>query len=158
MKSVRTFLTLLILASTSVLSTPLFSHPSDQQMNVIEWQTNYNNALAQAKQKSLPVVLFFTGSDWCTWCNKIENEALDTPEFAQAADGKFIFVKLDYPMYKKLDGQTTQQNNSLKQKYDIKGYPTVIIIDSNERVLGSTGYVAGGGRNYANHLRSIANQ
>jgi protein disulfide-isomerase len=146
-RNILAFLTLFALSSTSVFA--------EGNSGSVTWTTNYQDAVAQSKQNSQPIVLFFTGSDWCGWCKKLDAEALDTPDFAQATNGKFIFVKVDFPMKSKLDPQTAQQNNMLKQKYEIKGYPTLVIIDGNEKILATTGYEAGGGKKYANHLESI---
>jgi len=123
----------------------------------VQWTTNYDEALQSAKSQNKPIVMLFTGSDWCTYCKKLEREALDTPEFSQAAGSDFVFLKLDYPMRTKLDEKTTKQNQELKTRFDIRGYPTVLIIDANQNKIASTGYKPGGGKRYAEHLKGIAN-
>lgn len=120
----------------------------------IQWQTNYQQALEQAKSSNKPVLLFFTGSDWCTWCHRLEDEVLKTPAFANALGDKMIFVTLDYPKRATADAQLKAQNQALQQKYSIQGYPTVIVIDGNEKVLTRTGYEAGGAENYVNSLKN----
>lgn len=126
-----------------------------QASSSINWMTDYQAALQLSRDSSKPIVLFFTGSDWCGWCNKLEDEALNTREFAEMAKDQFIFVKLDFPQSSPLDPKTKAQNQRLKNQYSIQGYPTIIMIDGNEKVIGSTGYVAGGGRNYAEHLKQL---
>lgn len=122
----------------------------------IVWLTNYEEALDKAKQNSLPLILFFTGSDWCSWCNKLEKEAFDTNEFAQAAGNRFVFLKLDSPLYSPSSPQITAQNKQLQAKYDIRSFPTVIILDSTgQQQIGVTGYRPGGGLQYAEHLRKM---
>lgn len=120
----------------------------------IKWHTNYSAAINEANVTNKPLVLFFTGSDWCTWCVRLEEEVLNTGEFAQAANDKFVFVKLDFPMQHPLDPKTTQQNKDLQRKYGVNSYPTVIVIDSNGRRLGTpTGYQKMSGAEYAQHLQ-----
>lgn len=122
----------------------------------INWQTNYPAALAQAKASSKPLLLFFTGSDWCTWCIKLEDEALNTPEFSDGVGNKFIFVKLDFPLNNTQDPQIKNQNKQLQEKYNVRGYPSIILIDpKQEQQIGSTGYRQGGGRLYAEHLQQL---
>ena len=121
----------------------------------LAWQTNYQSALSQAKSSGKPIVLFFTGSDWCGWCRKLEEEALNTPEFNQLAGDKFIFVLLDFPMNKPTDPKIVEQNKQLQQRYNIKGYPTLIILDKDGQQIGSTGYRAGGAKSFAEHLLKI---
>lgn len=118
----------------------------------LNWQTNYDEAVSQSRGTSKPIVLFFTGSDWCSWCNKLDSEVFDTKDFQDAAGNKFIFVKLDFPRSKRLDARTTAQNKQLQERYNVRGYPTVIVLDSNQKQIGSTGYKQGGGKAYAAHL------
>ncbi len=118
----------------------------------LQWQTDYDQAMSQAKAESKPVLLFFTGSDWCTWCKKLEKEAFNTAEFDREMGNRLIFVELDYPRSSNQDQKLRQQNQKLAQKYGIRGYPTVILLSSDGQLLGRTGYQAGGGQNYANHL------
>lgn len=126
----------------------------NQQLN---WLTNYEEAVNQSKATSKPIILFFTGSDWCGWCNRLEEEAFDTVAFQESAGDKFIFLKLDYPLYKSLDARTTAQNKQLQKKYDIRSYPTLVILDSDQQPIGTTGYKPGGGKTYASHVLKMVN-
>ncbi len=121
----------------------------------INWQTDYSKAVQQAKSESKPILLFFTGSDWCGWCKKLDNEVFKSPDFANRMADKMIFVDLDFPMSSNQSPQVKQQNEQLKNKYHINGFPTVIVLDPNENVLGKTGYKAGGAKAYADHLSNI---
>lgn len=122
------------------------------------WKTDYKEAVAESKQTQKPIILFFTGSDWCTWCKKLEREALDTPEFLNKAGSAYIFVLLDYPRKTTLSKVLTEQNKRLKEKFKISSYPTLILIDGDEKVIGKTGYRKGGGGSYANHLKEMVEQ
>lgn len=144
------YFSFLILALVA-LCAPSFSYAKDE----VKWQTNFNQALEQSQSNHKPIVLFFTGSDWCSWCSKLDHEVFETPEFNQATKDKFIFVKLDFPRKQKLDPALAAQNKQLQDKYHIKGYPSLVVIDSNQKVLGTTGYRAGGGKAYADHLLSF---
>ncbi len=119
----------------------------------IEWMTNYEQAVQRANSESKPLLLFFTGSDWCGWCNKLEQEVLDTGEFFNAVGDKFVFVKLDFPREKSIDPMTKEQNRQLKSQFDIRSYPTIIVYDAKlNQKIGVTGYRPGGSRQYADHL------
>jgi protein disulfide-isomerase len=124
----------------------------------LRWFTNYEEAVGQARATSKPLVLLFTGTDWCTWCKKLEQEALDTPEFAEAAGNRFLFVKLDFPLYSPQDPQLKAQNKQLQQKFDVRSFPTIILFDAQQnQQIGTTGYRPGGGRQYADHLLKMLN-
>jgi protein disulfide-isomerase len=121
----------------------------------LDWTTHYDEALAKSKSTSKPIILFFTGSDWCAWCHKLEQEVLNTAEFKELAGDKFIFVTLDFPLNKPSDPKISEQNKRLQKKYDVKGFPTLVLIDSNEQEIGTAGYRPGGAKAYAEHLKQL---
>jgi protein disulfide-isomerase len=125
------------------------------QPGQIRWYNNYNQAVQDAQKNRTPLLLFFTGSDWCGWCKKMHQEIFSSPEFAQAVGNSFIFVEIDFPMNKQLPPEQAQQNAQLKQKYGVTGYPTVVILDYNQNFVAETGYRPGGGRAYADYLRQL---
>src|SRR5690606_3247028 len=83
---------------------------ASQQYGQIRWYTNYNEAAAAAKNANKPLLLFFTGSDWCGWCKKMHQEVFASADFAQAVGNDFIFVEIDFPMNKPLPPEQQQQN------------------------------------------------
>lgn len=134
---------------------PTLSASVAQATQHIQWETDYQKALALSNERSLPIVLFFTGSDWCGWCKKLEEEVLDTPAFSKLAGDKYIFVMLDFPMRSPIAPELKKQNAALKDRYKIKGYPTLVLIDGKENVLAQTGYQQGGPDNYVAHLSQL---
>jgi protein disulfide-isomerase len=144
---------LLFLFIVALYSVPQLDAAENQ--TGVSWLTSYEQAVGQAKSSSKPILVFFTGSDWCGWCNRLEDEVFNTPEFAQLSKDKFIFVRLDFPLYKALSPQISAQNKQLKSRFDIRSFPTVIILDPQEQQIGTTGYRAGGGRQYSTHLDKI---
>lgn len=124
----------------------------------ILWMSDYDKAVTLAKSSSKPVVLFFTGSDWCSWCAKIEKEVLNTSEFSDAISDKMLFVKIDFPNRTKLDQKIVEQNGNLQKKFMVKSFPTIILIDPEQQLIGMTGYRAGGGKPYAQHLMRMVNE
>ena len=117
------------------------------------WTTDYQGALQESKATGKPIFLFFTGSDWCIWCKRLESEVLNTPEFVKATRNDYIFVMVDLPMEFDLSPSLEEQNDALKAQYGVKSFPTVLMVDGNEKVLLTTGYRSGGGKRYANYLR-----
>ncbi|MDA0767040.1 MAG: thioredoxin family protein [Verrucomicrobia bacterium] len=37
-----------------------------------EWGTDWDAAKAQAKKENKPILINFTGTDWCGWCIRLE--------------------------------------------------------------------------------------
>lgn len=128
---------------------------SSTSPTTIAWLDSYENAVNQSKEASKPIILFFTGSDWCTWCHQLEKEVFNTQDFIKESANRFIFLKLDFPLNHSLPQNITSQNKELQKKYDVRRFPTVVIIDSQQRQIGITGYRPGGGKSYAAHLDKI---
>ncbi len=109
------------------------------------WTTNYNAAVAQAKREHKKILLNFTGSDWCGWCQKLDEEVYSTPQFAKYADANLVLVTLDFPHNTQLGEELQKQNDALEQKYQIHGFPTTELLDENEHtLLEIVGYIEGG--------------
>jgi thioredoxin-related protein len=108
------------------------------------WTTDYKAALEQAKAEDRRVFLFFTGSDWCGWCKRLNREILSTPEFQKFAGEKLVLVELDFPKSKPQAGAVKAQNAKLARQFRIEGYPTVIVLDSTGKKVGELGYQEGG--------------
>jgi thiol-disulfide isomerase/thioredoxin len=119
------------------------------------WGTDYAAALAQARSEGKQVFLLFTGSDWCVWCKRLEGEILSTPEFKEYAAAKLILVKLDFPRHTPQSDQLKAQNTQLAQQNGIRGYPTVVILDSSGKRIGTLGYVKGGPAGFISKLQSF---
>ena len=113
-------------------------------------------ALAKAKAGGKRVMVCFSGSDWCVWCQKLAREVLAQPAFVADAAKDFELVFVDAPENKAvLSARARRENPKLIEKYAIKGFPTVLILDADGRKLGETGYRAGGPAAYAAHLRAL---
>lgn len=124
----------------------------------LQWYTNYEQALSAARSQNKPLVLFFTGSDWCGWCKKIDQEIFQTSDFSNEIGNNFIFVEVDFPMNKQLPANEQSQNGMLKQQFNVTGYPTIIVLDSNGNFIAETGYRPGGGKAYAQYLKQLVQQ
>ncbi|MBL9194102.1 MAG: thioredoxin family protein [Opitutaceae bacterium] len=108
------------------------------------WQTEVQAAQQQAFLEQKQVFLFFTGSDWCSWCKKFDGEILETPAFRAYAAQRLVLVKLDFPRTFKLPERQVVQNRALARKHRVDGYPTVVVLNPDGKTLGSLGYQPGG--------------
>jgi len=108
------------------------------------WTNSYNEAMSMARSTGKPVFAYFTGSDWCSWCHKLDQEVLNTPAFREWASEYVVLLELDYPKYHSQIAELKQQNSSLSGKYKISGYPTVLALSAKGEVMGSQGYQSGG--------------
>jgi len=74
--------------------------------------------------------------------------------FAEAAGKKLIFVSLDFPRDPEIKAKVPnpERNDELKDKYGIRGFPTVLVMTPDGEVFGKTGYRPGGAEPYVKHL------
>ncbi len=114
------------------------------QENSDLWLTHYDSALAKAKAENKIVLMDFSGSDWCGWCKKLDQEIFSTSEFADYADKNLVLLKVDFPKKARLSAEQEEHNLALAQKYNIEGFPTVILLDTSENRIGTLGYMEGG--------------
>ncbi|WP_133507557.1 thioredoxin family protein [Flavobacterium chryseum] len=121
------------------------------QAQELKWYTDVKEAITVSNKENKPMLMFFTGSDWCGWCIRLQNEVLKTTEFQKWASDNVILVELDYPRRTPQAPEIKSQNNELQQAFGIQGFPTVFFTSAeskdgkiNFKGLGQTGYVAGG--------------
>jgi thioredoxin-related protein len=124
---------------------------SVSQAQELKWYTDVKEAITVSNKQKKPLLLFFTGSDWCGWCVRLQKEVLKTPEFSKWAKENVILVELDFPRRTAQPEAIKSQNNELQQVFGIQGFPTIYFANAtvkegktNFTGLGSTGYVAGG--------------
>ena len=129
--------------------------PQGAQANHVdaeEWETDLNKAIGQSYETKKPIMLFFTGSDWCGWCIRLQNEVFRTETFTQWAKENVILVELDFPRKKEQPQTIKDQNRQLQQMFGVQGYPTCHFVMPtptddgriNLASLGQNGYMAGG--------------
>ena len=105
------------------------------------WMTDYEAAVALAEAEGKPLLLEFTGSDWCAPCIALESKVLSSELFSAEASKLVVLVKLDYPMRTPQSDELKQQNKQLKERYPHQGFPTLLLIDpSGQAFWSKTGY------------------
>jgi len=104
------------------------------------WLTSYNEAVSQAKKTGKPIMVDFTGSDWCGWCIRLHGEVFDKPEFKKWAAKNVVLLELDYPHQKPQPKALKEQNDKLMRKYGsvVEGFPTVLLLKRMAPCLVST--------------------
>jgi len=120
-----------------------------------EWITDAAKAQEQAKKENKLVLLDFTGSDWCGWCIKLKNEVFDKKEFKEYADKNLVLVEVDFPRKKEQSAEQKKANRELAQKYGIRGYPTIIVLDGAGKQVGELGYMKGGPEPFIAELKKL---
>lgn len=140
-----------LLASLALAATTSFSFAAGQN-----WETDFAAAQKKASAEKKDLLVDFTGSDWCHWCIKLDEEVFQKDAFKKGVADKFILVELDYPQDKSKQSEALQkQNAELQEKYSIQGFPTILLLDSKGRPFAQTGYQEGGPEKYLTHLDEL---
>ena len=128
----RLVLSLLVLATSTVFAAD-------------GWMTDYKAALELAAKENRPVLLDFTGSDWCGWCVRLDKETFSQPEFKTFAEKNLVLVELDFPNNKPQSDEVKKQNKALQEKYGVQGFPTLVLLNSaGKEIARNPGYLPGG--------------
>ncbi len=116
------------------------------------WYDDINVAMKLSNETNKPLMLFFTGSDWCGWCKRLQAEVFYKDEFKTWAANNVILVEVDFPNAVPQSEALKKQNRDLQTKFPVKGYPTCHFAavqknaDGTFNMIGkgATGYVSGG--------------
>jgi len=78
-----------------------------------------------------PVLLIFSGSDWCAPCIRFEKSILSGETFQAYAKEHLVILKADFPQRKKLPKEQVAQNQTLAEKYNPQGlFPHMVLLPS----------------------------
>jgi len=100
-----------------------------------QWLTSLPDALTQAKDEGKLVLLDFTGSDWCPPCKMLHDKVLARKEFLDHASKTLVLVMLDFPRNKPQTDELKKANQGLSEKFKIRGYPTLVLLDDEGNEL-----------------------
>jgi protein disulfide-isomerase len=97
-----------------------------------KWTMDLDAAKKLAAERQLPILLDFSGSDWCGWCKIMEENVFTKPEWKTYAKENLVMVLLDYPRDKSLIPEKyIERNKALKAEYGVTGYPTFVVLDDD---------------------------
>ena len=117
------------------------------------WTDDYDAALKRAATEKKLVLADFSGSDWCGWCKKLDQEIFDTEEFRHGATNEYVLLMVDSPQDQGLlSEKAKKQNPKLVKKYKVRGFPTVLVLDAKGEVVFQGGYEKGGPKKYLKKL------
>jgi thioredoxin-related protein len=146
----KSFILSIALLSGSIISSDT---PTDQF-----WFTNYKEAASLAKKDNKPMMLYFSGSDWCKPCIIWKKDVFDTDEFKNYANSNLIAVKLDFPRLKKnrLTKVESDQNEKLAGKFNSEGiFPLIVFVDSDGKVIEKSPYRPGGPKEFIEYSELV---
>jgi protein disulfide-isomerase len=144
-KTFRLFALLILLAVTS----------APFARGDLNWLTDLRKAQEQAKSDHKLVLINFTGSDWCPWCIRLDREVFSKPEFATYAKDHLVLVVADFPRSKPLSDDVRKHNEELADRFEIQGFPTIVVLNEHGKVVGELGYTPGGPAAFIEKLKKL---
>lgn len=103
-----------------------------------EWTSDFEAAKKTSKEKNLPMMLDFTGSDWCGWCKLMDRKVFAEKAWDDWAKTNVVCVTVDFPRDEsKITPKIKRQNESLAERFGIRGFPTFVVLSAGgEKELG----------------------
>lgn len=96
----------------------------------LNWEATFKGALKKSKKENKPVLIYFTGSDWCGPCKVLDKKLFHSEKFKKLADKDLILYEADHPRNKDLvSPKKLEVNYDLKRKYKIRGFPTILFVN-----------------------------
>ena len=92
-----------------------------------------DSAFHLAKTNGKPVLLVFSGSDWCPGCMRFEKKVLRDSVFAKEGIKQVVILRADFPQRSKLSTVLVRQNDSLAAIYNKEGlFPHIVLLNAND--------------------------
>jgi thioredoxin-related protein len=115
-----------------------FSQESIINKVEVNWEESFRIALKKSKKEKKPVLIYFTGSDWCGPCKVLDEKLFSTKKFKDLSDRDFILYKADNPRNKDLlTSDQIKENSKLIRKFKVKSYPTIIAVNHKGKEIAS---------------------
>jgi thiol-disulfide isomerase/thioredoxin len=121
------------------------------------WLADFDAAAIVAAAQDKDLLVDFTGSDWCTWCKRLDAEVFRHDAFLREAQRRYVLVALDFPNGEDARKQVPnpERNQELAERFEIQRFPTVLLMTPEGEVYAQTGYEPGGPERYVEHVATL---
>jgi len=97
-----------------------------------QWTEDYDAALALAKEKQLPIMLYFTGGGWCPGCIQMESNVFTKAGWTEFAQDSLVLVALDFPAQEQpVKTPVLERNIGFATKYQVESFPTFVVLSED---------------------------
>lgn len=132
------------------------NHVPSAKMADSLWITDYKEALKQSEKTGKPVLMNFTGSDWCIYCIILDKNVFAKKEFKAYAKDNLILLELDYP--NDPQKKVSDELEMLAQMYRVQGFPTLYLTDAKGRVFAQPQFQEISAAEYVEYLKGMVAQ
>ena len=113
---------------------------AQEDVSKIDWLLDFDEALSRSEKEHKPILIYFTGSDWCAPCKMLKEDFFSTSAFEERSKN-MVLLLVDIP--RKIDVISKEQkekNMKLVSIYNKKGgYPNLVALNSKGKVIGELG-------------------
>ncbi len=128
------------------------------QEDELHWLTDFESAKQVSKDSKKPILMYFTGSDWCAPCIMLHEDFFSTEKFKNQSQN-VVLLKVDIP--RRMDIISEEQlkaNKKLLSKYNKQGgFPNIIALNHNGKVLGTQGSYSSSLRDPSRYFSFVTN-
>lgn len=128
----------IVLIFTFLIS--IVGYSQEEEISNLYWLTDINEAKAISIKEKKPILIYFTGSDWCSPCKMLKQDFFNTPKFEERAE-KMVLLLVDMP--RRIDiisKEQKEKNLKLVRQYNSSGgYPNLVALNDKGRVIGEIG-------------------
>ena len=102
----------------------------------LNWETDFSVAKQRASYENKPILMYFTGSDWCSPCKQLKVDFFDSQKFIDKANS-FILLKVDLPFRQDIiSDEQRKKNKALSKKYNHSdSFPNIVGLNSRGKVV-----------------------
>jgi thiamine biosynthesis lipoprotein len=119
---------------------------------------NAEDAFRISAENNTPILLIFSGSDWCAPCIKFEKRILSDALFQDFAKQNLVMLNADFPQRKPMSASLQKQNDALAEKYNPNGlFPHLVLIYPRTRNSMVLSYSNQGSTEFISELRMQIN-
>jgi thioredoxin-related protein len=109
----------------------------------LQWSPTFKEALQKSKEDHKPILIYFTGSDWCGPCKVLDTELFHTDKFKALSDKFLVLLEVDIP--RRIDLLTPKKMNEnymLQHKYGVQSFPTLMMVNyKGKKLAEKKGYI-----------------
>ncbi len=111
----------MFLLAAASLMTAISALPAAAEQ--VAWQTNLEEAMAEARESNRPVLLHFWTPD-CVPCRRLEKSVLNQPRVVETLERQFIPVKVN-----------AQDHPEIARRYHVSSVPVDVVVTANNEEL-----------------------
>lgn len=93
----------------------------------LPWSEDYPAAL-EAAGKQDQLLLLYLHTEWCMYCRQMESETFTDPSVVGNLASRYVWVRLD--------AERSPMGSLLHRRFQVRSYPTVLILRPDETELG----------------------